>query len=131
METGENVEVQALDAIPLGHKIALIDMNEDDTVLKYSSDIGRMIAGAKIGNHVHVQTAKQRGGKHESSKSFLGYRRENGRVGIRNYVVILPLDDLSNARQKKSLPIQQAVLHCHTIMGVYNSVPIWIFTLER
>ena len=27
----------------------------------------------------------------------LGYRRENGRVGIRNHVVILPLDDLSNA----------------------------------
>jgi (2R)-sulfolactate sulfo-lyase subunit beta len=30
-------------------------------------------------------------------KSFWGYRRENGRVGIRNHVVILPLDDLSNA----------------------------------
>jgi (2R)-sulfolactate sulfo-lyase subunit beta len=29
--------------------------------------------------------------------SFLGYRRENGRVGIRNHVIILPLDDLSNA----------------------------------
>ncbi len=29
--------------------------------------------------------------------NFLGYRRENGRVGIRNHVVILPLDDLSNA----------------------------------
>lgn len=32
-----------------------------------------------------------------SAPTFLGYRRENGRVGIRNYVVILPLDDLSNA----------------------------------
>jgi (2R)-sulfolactate sulfo-lyase subunit beta len=29
--------------------------------------------------------------------SFFGYRRENGRVGIRNHVIILPLDDLSNA----------------------------------
>lgn len=29
--------------------------------------------------------------------SFFGYRRENGRVGVRNHVVILPLDDLSNA----------------------------------
>ncbi|GBE00781.1 (2R)-sulfolactate sulfo-lyase subunit beta precursor [bacterium BMS3Bbin06] len=28
---------------------------------------------------------------------FMGYRRENGRVGIRNHIVILPLDDLSNA----------------------------------
>lgn len=30
-------------------------------------------------------------------RNFHGYRRENGRVGIRNHVVILPLDDLSNA----------------------------------
>ena len=29
--------------------------------------------------------------------TFLGYRRENGRVGVRNVVVVLPLDDLSNA----------------------------------
>ena len=29
--------------------------------------------------------------------TFWGYRRENGRVGIRNHVIILPLDDLSNA----------------------------------
>jgi (2R)-sulfolactate sulfo-lyase subunit beta len=28
---------------------------------------------------------------------FRGWRRENGRVGVRNHVVILPLDDLSNA----------------------------------
>ncbi|WP_142848129.1 UxaA family hydrolase [Telmatospirillum sp. J64-1] len=32
-----------------------------------------------------------------SKKKFQGWRRENGRVGIRNHVVILPLDDLSNA----------------------------------
>ena len=29
--------------------------------------------------------------------TFMGWRRENGRVGIRNHVLILPLDDLSNA----------------------------------
>ena len=28
---------------------------------------------------------------------ILGYRRENGRVGIRNHVIILPVDDISNA----------------------------------
>ena len=30
-------------------------------------------------------------------KNFWGYRRENGRVGVRNHVVVLPVDDLSNA----------------------------------
>ena len=29
--------------------------------------------------------------------TFMGYRRENGRVGVRNHVVILPVDDISNA----------------------------------
>ena len=33
----------------------------------------------------------------EWNKSFFGYRRENGRVGIRNHVIILPVDDISNA----------------------------------
>jgi (2R)-sulfolactate sulfo-lyase subunit beta len=32
-----------------------------------------------------------------SEDQFLGYRRENGRVGVRNHVIVLPLDDLSNA----------------------------------
>ena len=32
-----------------------------------------------------------------SKTTFRGYRRENGRVGIRNHVIILPVDDLSNA----------------------------------
>ena len=32
-----------------------------------------------------------------SLDSFFGWRRENGRVGVRNHVLLLPLDDLSNA----------------------------------
>jgi (2R)-sulfolactate sulfo-lyase subunit beta len=36
-------------------------------------------------------------GNGKSNMKFQGWRRENGRVGVRNHVVILPLDDLSNA----------------------------------
>src|SRR3979411_2587455 len=32
-----------------------------------------------------------------SKATFLGYKRDNGRVGVRNHVLILPVDDLSNA----------------------------------
>ena len=32
-----------------------------------------------------------------ANAAFRGYRRENGRVGVRNHVVVLPVDDLSNA----------------------------------
>src|SRR5262249_47583794 len=43
--------------------------------------------------------AKSDGNRHTSSGnlSFRGWRRENGRVGVRNHVIVLPLDDLSNA----------------------------------
>ena len=33
----------------------------------------------------------------DKNTTFWGYRRENGRVGVRNHVIILPLDDLSNS----------------------------------
>mgnify|MGYP003406747938 CR=1 FL=1 len=33
----------------------------------------------------------------DKNTTFRGYRRENGRVGVRNHVIILPLEDLSNA----------------------------------
>jgi (2R)-sulfolactate sulfo-lyase subunit beta len=36
-------------------------------------------------------------GNGKTDRKILGWRRENGRVGVRNHVVILPLDDLSNA----------------------------------
>src|ERR1700727_1881710 len=32
-----------------------------------------------------------------SNQTVWAYRRENGRIGVRNHVVILPLDDISNA----------------------------------
>ncbi len=39
----------------------------------------------------------KKNGKSKSNLSFHGWRRENGRVGVRNHVLLLPLDDLSNA----------------------------------
>ena len=36
--------------------------------------------------------------------TFWGYKRENGRIGVRNHVVILPVDDLSNAACEAGSP---------------------------
>jgi (2R)-sulfolactate sulfo-lyase subunit beta len=41
--------------------------------------------------------AKKNGKSKSSGVKVLAWRRENGRVGVRNHVIILPLDDLSNA----------------------------------
>lgn len=44
--------------VPIGHKIALVDLAEGDAVVKYGEDIGRMVAPAKKGEHVHVHNLK-------------------------------------------------------------------------
>jgi (2R)-sulfolactate sulfo-lyase subunit alpha len=58
METDETVRLTALDAVPLGHKIAINDIMTGDTVLKYGHDVGRAVAPVGKGRHVHVHNLK-------------------------------------------------------------------------
>jgi (2R)-sulfolactate sulfo-lyase subunit alpha len=44
--------------VPIGHKVALADLKEGDTVIKYGEDIGRIIAPLSTGDHVHVHNLK-------------------------------------------------------------------------
>ncbi len=44
--------------IPIGHKVALSDLKEGDTVIKYGEDIGRMVGSAESGGHVHTHNLK-------------------------------------------------------------------------
>ncbi len=60
MDSQENVSVEALQDIPLGHKIAMNDHKADDTVYKYGYDIGKVVANIKKGEHVHIHNLKTR-----------------------------------------------------------------------
>jgi (2R)-sulfolactate sulfo-lyase subunit alpha len=53
-ETDTTVRVTAKQDIPIGHKVALTDLKEGDTVIKYGEDVGRMVGNAKTGEHVHI-----------------------------------------------------------------------------
>ena len=44
--------------VPIGHKIALVDIKEGDTVWKYGQDIGRAVANIRQGEHVHTHNLK-------------------------------------------------------------------------
>lgn len=44
--------------IPIGHKVALVDIKVGDTVWKYGQDIGKAVAPAAKGDHVHVHNVK-------------------------------------------------------------------------
>ena len=50
--------VDARQDIPIGHKVALKDMQPGETVLKYGIDIGKVVAPIKAGEHAHVQNIK-------------------------------------------------------------------------
>ncbi len=48
----------ANDDVPIGHKIALKDIAEGDTAIKYGEDIGKFVGSVKQGCHVHTQNLK-------------------------------------------------------------------------
>lgn len=96
----DNVEIN----LENGHKYALRDINEGENVIKYGNPIGHATMDIKKGEHIHTHNMKTNlsgnleykysGGMEysfkESDKTFLGYVRENGDVGIRNEIWIIP-----------------------------------------
>ena len=58
MENDKTVNISSISEVPLGHKIALQDLKEGDTILKYGHDIGKVVKSIKKGDHVHVHNVK-------------------------------------------------------------------------
>ena len=104
-------EIVLLQDVPFAHKAALSDIPEGAGVFKYGERIGYALCGIKKGEWVHVHnlgcdTLKKGSydpsaekGTHglasdaaaEASRTtFMGYRRPDGKVVVRNYVAIIP-----------------------------------------
>ncbi len=58
MKEDETVKIKILNDIPIGHKVALKDLASGDTVIKYNTDIGKVVAPIKKGEHLHVHNVK-------------------------------------------------------------------------
>lgn len=103
VKSGEVIEnVTVLNDIPKGHKMALVDIKENENVLKYGYAIGHATCDIKAGTHVHVQNVKTNlndtleytynqslNEVPKIDKTFKGYKRADGKVGIRNEVWII------------------------------------------
>jgi altronate hydrolase len=92
-------------AIPRGHKFALRDLEVGEQVLKYGAAIGRATQAIRAGEHVHSHNVATNlagveaydfrpsswavADRVEAPRTFLGYRRANGRIGTRNEIWIL------------------------------------------
>ena len=70
-------------------------MSANTTMLKHET--ASPFAGGAIDQLFTKALPTTRASADYSNATFMGWRRENKRVGVRNHVVILPLDDLSNA----------------------------------
>ena len=96
----DNVRVD----IESGHKYAICDIKSGEDVVKYGEPIGHATEDIKMGDHIHTHNLKTNLSgildyeyseftpvveKNESDLYFMGYRRENGDVGIRNDVWII------------------------------------------
>ncbi|WP_136442451.1 UxaA family hydrolase [Pacificoceanicola onchidii] len=96
-------EAGATEPISKSHKMALRDIEKGADILRYGQVIGRADVAIAAGAHVHDHnmSMRARAGKHrfasaakplpepENKRSFMGYHRETGRVGTRNYLGIL------------------------------------------
>ena len=58
MENDKSTTIQSINEIKLGHKVAMINFNEGDTIIKYGHDIGKVVKPIKKGEHVHVHNVK-------------------------------------------------------------------------
>jgi (2R)-sulfolactate sulfo-lyase subunit alpha len=58
MDKDETLHVRVRDAIPIGHKLALVDVAEGADVIKYGHVIGRAVAPILRGAHLHVHNVK-------------------------------------------------------------------------
>ena len=97
------VELKGNDKIPAGHKFARRDIKKGEFVIKYGEVIGRATEDIKAGDWVHTHNVKSHLDENfeyeynpkfaeiETSEGyFYGYKRKNGRAGIRNEIYIIP-----------------------------------------
>jgi (2R)-sulfolactate sulfo-lyase subunit alpha len=58
MDDDRTVEVEAVDPVPLGHKIALAPVADEEPVVEYGVPIGKATGGFRVGSHVHTHNLR-------------------------------------------------------------------------
>ena len=58
MDQDKLMDITIKNDIPIGHKLAIKDLAEGDTVVKYGVDIGKAVARINVGEHLHVHNVK-------------------------------------------------------------------------
>ncbi|MCL2204646.1 MAG: altronate dehydratase family protein [Defluviitaleaceae bacterium] len=119
--------------VTFGHKIATQDIRAGAEIIKYGYPIGVATADIPAGAHVHSHNIKTRlqdeaaytyapalpDFKPRPPGQFMGFRRRNGTVGIRNEIWIIPTVGCVNPTGEAIAQASRGSL-CGSIQGVYS-----------
>lgn len=127
--------IRTLNDIPSGHKIMLCDIKSGDIICKYGYPIGEARKDLKCGEWVNEKNIKTRlsgtleyeysptpSPKIESTepRTFKGYKRENGKVGVRNEIWIVPTVGCVNGIADKLAQRLEEESHLEGIDGIHS-----------
>ena len=118
--------------IPAGHKVAIKEIAIGENIVKYGFPIGHARQDIEIGSHVHCHNVKSNLGElleytyepsiqevlPSQSQSFMGFRRKDGKVGIRNEVWIIPTVGCVNSIVRE-IETQSQQYKAENIEGIY------------
>ncbi len=125
-------DTKATEEIPQGHKLALTQIRAGEMVVKYGFPIGHALQDIEPGQWVHTHNMKTNLSGEETytyqpqsisvpsvpAQTFLGYRRKDGKVGIRNEIWIIPAVGCVND-VAKALAAENQDLVTGSIDGLY------------
>jgi altronate hydrolase len=101
----DNYNVVLVSDIPVGHKVALSAIAENQDIIKYGAPIGHATKNIEVGEHIHTHNLKTNLGDNlvysfnqklnqiryeKRNLTFNGFKRSNNKVGIRNELWIVP-----------------------------------------
>jgi altronate hydrolase len=125
-----------LEDVPLGHKVAFLEIKEGEDVLKYGFPIGKAKETISPGQWVHTHNVQTKlegtleysyqqnkqtlENKQTKQKTFQGYVRKNGDVGIRNEIWVINTVGCINKVAEQLVKLAEKSLDTSGIDGVFH-----------
>ncbi|MCQ4085648.1 UxaA family hydrolase [Saccharibacillus sp. JS10] len=141
LATGESLHIDqtkliSIHDVPQGHKIALAPIPAGEIVMKYGAPIGYAAEDIQIGEWIHTHNIKTTLAGEEEYQyepelhpifyaqrdlTFDGYRRSNGKVGIRNDLFLVPTVGCVNGIAEQMVSAFKAM---HADSSVFDNITV-------
>lgn len=129
----DNLEFIVINDVPKGHKIALENIAKNEDVVKYGVAIGHAKFDISAGEHIHTHNLKTNLSEavsysfnqklndlkiEKQNRFFQGYKRTNGKVGIRNELWVVPTVGCVNGQAQQIVDLFKQQIGLNDIDGI-------------